>query len=182
MKNMFWHQNTLDDNPSLKQEIDVYEKKFKEWKRFKNLDEFSVWYSFNGQAILETKKKTDITEYTIRNGSTWLLPYAFARCRNLTKIVFPQTFIFVRHHAFANCSSLDNVVLSEGLKLLDDRAFEYCTSLKTITLPKSLEIVGRDVFKDCKNLQCINVPAGKRSKFCRLFNDIFVMDRICEMQ
>jgi hypothetical protein len=103
MKNIFWHQNTLDDNPNLKKKVETFEKIFKEWKSFKNLDEFSVWYSYGGKVILKTKK-TDITEYTIKQSSTWLLTYAFARCRKLTKIVFPRNFIFVRHHVIVSAN------------------------------------------------------------------------------
>lgn len=180
MENKFWHQNTLEDNQTLKKILEASEQRWLDSKEPSPVEDSSVEYSFDGKAVLRAIKK-DITEYTINPCAGLICPHAFENCTKLAKIIFPYNFVAIRHHAFAFCESIDNIILSEHTNLLDDLAFEGCTSLKTITLPASLEIVGKDVFKDCKSLQCINVPAGTRSKFCRLFNDIFVMDRIGEV-
>ena len=118
----------------------------------------------------ESLKKVTISEgittiYGDCYGST------FDRCRNLEKVILPDTLTYIGAWTFRECSSLKSIVLPKKLKYIGGGAFMGCTALKTITLPKSLNeiepYVGTEdgyfycnIFNGCKNLTEILIEPG----------------------
>ena len=83
---------------------------------------------------------------------------AFYLCKQLKKIVLPDTVTDIGAKAFYNLSSLTSIVLSNSLKHLEYETFHGCTSLKTVVIPDGVTIIGYSAFANCTNLTNIKIP------------------------
>ena len=76
------------------------------------------------------KMTIDGEEYNVREiGSC-----AFANCRILERVDFPETLWGVHEHAFFGCESLTKVHLGENVQLVAENAFEKCEQLEEVTV------------------------------------------------
>ena len=57
-------------------------------------------------------QKEEVTEVSIPDGVTRILPSAFQECKNLTKISIPESVTTIAEDAFQNCTNLQNIYYS----------------------------------------------------------------------
>jgi hypothetical protein len=88
---------------------------------------------------------------------------AFQLCKQLKKIVLPDTVTDIGTNAFNGLSSLTSIVLSNSLKILGEYTFHGCTSLKTVVIPDGVTTIGHDAFDDCTSLTNIEIPVSVES-------------------
>ena len=117
-------------------------------------------YPVSGGSIVETgaiDKSTageltipsSIEGYPVRVIGQW----AFAYCRNLTKVTVPDSVDTIEDCAFASCSGMESVSFGANVATIGGGAFLYCTALKTLTLPESVVTMGASAFGGCESLR-----------------------------
>lgn len=77
--------------------------------------------------------------------------YAFYGCKNLEKVVLPETVEEVFSGAFAECTALKEINL-DYVDFIRDSAFENCTSLTNFFLNSFEGFIGESAFKNCTSL------------------------------
>lgn len=82
---------------------------------------------------------------------------AFAECRDLEEIRFPERVENIEAYAFYKCDHLKNIELPETVKNIGEKAFYQC-AFESIILPSRLECIGDSAFLKCKQLQYIKIP------------------------
>ena len=85
--------------------------------------------------------------YNIKDGTRFIGPDAFSRCKVLTSITIPNSVTSIGHDAFSGCSCLTS-----------------------ITIPNSVTSIGHNAFYGCKSLTKIIIPLGTREKFEKLLS------------
>ena len=76
------------------------------------------------------KVAIDGEEYTV----TEIGACAFANCRALEKIEFPETLEGIGEHAFFGCASLTKVHLGRNVRYVAENAFENCAKLEEVSV------------------------------------------------
>ena len=85
---------------------------------------------------------------------------AFAGCKKLTSVRFPDTIIAIGEGAFKQCESLIQITLPANIQSVEKEAFSGCNSLLEISLPDSLTCIGEHAFENCNQLKSIVLPNG----------------------
>ena len=146
----------------------IYNQKPSEWKMRINGSLFEE----NAEKIIEVKMPANLQV---------IEPETFAKCKNLTNVVFnngleeigagafentnvdelnfPSTLNMIEIFAFNNCQNLKTVNFQNGLNFIHNSAFSN-TSLKSVNLPSSLVLIGENAFKDCCLLEELNMEYG----------------------
>lgn len=96
--------------------------------------------------------------YTIPDGITTILDYAFSECKGVSEVVLPNSISLIGTNAFLNCSDLQTMTIPETITELRDATFAGCHSLAHITLPNSLQIIGDGAFSECYALNELTIP------------------------
>lgn len=125
-------------------------------------EENEVYCSRNG--ILYNKEGTELLQcpggkkgaVNVITGVETIAEYAFARCRYLTDVVFPDSIVNVKEYAF-EWSKILNLTMSEGVASIENFAFLSCEGLSEITIPTSVIHIGHQAFSSCCDLVSINV-------------------------
>lgn len=138
------------------------------------------------ESVAWHKYRDEIRRVVIGEGITFLCPYAFQDCVNLTSVSLPDSLIGISLHGFSGCTRLTNIAIPNGVEsisngaflgaglesvyipdsvdMIDMNAFLGCTSLKTARLPQSMDEPGDDfrehAFRDCTSLVSVNIPDG----------------------
>ena len=138
------------------------------------------------ESVAWHKYRDEIRRVVIGEGITFLCPYAFQDCVNLTSVSLPDSLIGISLHGFSGCTRLTNIVIPNGVEsisngaflgaglesvyipdsvdMIDMNAFLGCTSLKTARLPQFMDEPGDDfrehAFRDCTSLTSVNIPDG----------------------
>jgi len=81
---------------------------------------------------------------------------AFANCKNIVRVEFPDTLESIGIRAFVNCRSLESVTTPVGLKTVSDDAFFGCDNMQSLTI-KGATKVGRQAFFGCDKLTEKNI-------------------------
>lgn len=97
----------------------------------------------------------DLSTYSIKDGTKWIMGSAFKNCTNLTSISIPNTIISIGNEAFYNCGKLASIGLPENISLIDVSLFENCTNLTSITVPKKVKDIYNSAFRNCRQLSSI---------------------------
>lgn len=87
---------------------------------------------------------------------------AFYKCKELTRVVLPETVTDIGNSAFASCTSLTEVVMGSNIQRIGLSAFSGCYKLKNITLSESLTAIPEKAFYLCYDLS--NVRIGDKVK------------------
>ena len=84
----------------------------------------------------------NLTEITIPSSVVSIDYYAFARCANLTDIIFAEDnrISGIYEGAFYGCIRLHNIVLPDSIMEISDYTFYGCTALKTLPISETSEI------------------------------------------
>ena len=120
------------------------------------------------------------SSYTVPEGTSGAMIYAFYNVSNLENVTLPDSFRFIDHYAFAesglktitNIGELD--VLKEYTfrntpltsidlsgytgKNIGNYTFSQCTALKEVVLPEDITVVSTHAFNNCSSLKTMNLP------------------------
>ena len=66
----------------------------------------------------------------------------------------------IKTFAFSLCKQLKRIIIPDSITTIGDYACEYCESLTYINIPQSVTIIGNEVLNGCINLQRITVDSG----------------------
>ncbi len=119
-------------------------------------DSYGVLYSKDMTKLIQYPTANEMTSYTIPNGITDILAYAFFGSKKLTSVTIPETVTVIEEQAFRSCNRLSSVIIPDStetigsyafqgsgiesvhigasVKSIGDRAFDYCTKLKSATV------------------------------------------------
>ena len=111
----------------------------------------------------ELTGKVTIPDRVSNNGITYTVTLigdqGFRECKDMTRIVIPETIDSIGSLSFYGCESLDSLVFTN-----DDLVFSYwyvcegCKSLTYVKLPSNLKSMGYFMFAECENLESIQIP------------------------
>ncbi len=118
----------------------------------------------------------------IPDGVTYIKPYTFNYCSEITKLELSETVEGIGResfshsgleklentknvekidqHAFLECEKLETVSLSKQTKRIFDGAFSGCTSLKSFSVEGKLNYIGMSAFADCESLSTVDAGDG----------------------
>ena len=100
--------------------------------------------SYNG--VPSSLKEVKVT------GGTNLGSSAFYYCKNIEKIILPDTLISIGEDAFCGCSSLTSINLPSSITSIGKQAFYGCSSLTSIVIPEGVTSIGDSAFSGCSSL------------------------------
>lgn len=89
-------------------------------------------------------------------------PRAFENCRNLRRILLPETLEEIGEMAFAGCRSLTEVTIPGSVRKIGTLAFARC-GLQRVTLLPGVEILGPSCFSRNQGLQRVDIPDSVQS-------------------
>ena len=93
-----------------------------------------------------------LKSYKIKEGTVVICDDAFAGCESLTRIVIPNSVIYIGSCAFNYCESLTSVEIPNSVTFISEWAFAGCKSLTRIIIPNSVTYIGAGSFERCYNL------------------------------
>ena len=100
------------------------------------------------------------TRYAVKAGTEIVDECAFALCRGLESISFPDSVHTINALAFAGCDGLTDIRWSAGLKQIGSWAFKKCDALTEIALPEGFEWLPTSAIDNCANLERVVIPAS----------------------
>ena len=86
----------------------------------------------------------------------------YGDCEKLEEIELTDGVYYLDSQAFYGCKNLVRVILPDTLNEIRDLAFGNCVSLESIVFPKSLINVGKSIFYGCKKLTNISVDSANK--------------------
>jgi hypothetical protein len=110
--------------------------------------------NYTGEAQRRCK---NITKVILPESVTEIGASAFANCRSLTEVNIPAGVTVIKASTFAGCRQLVQTHLPEGLISVEEFAFNGCFSLEQIVLPHGLEFIGNLAFAGC-NMNTLEMP------------------------
>lgn len=113
----------------------------------------SQWYDgWQGPMIHSEKERNTWTTVIIKEGVE-VIPYrTFYGCKNLRKVIMPNSVKRIGAWAFAYCTRLMHIKWSENIELIENLAFYYCMSLQQVTIPSKCKDIRDSVFEECHDL------------------------------
>lgn len=85
---------------------------------------------------------------------------AFMDCKNITRVVLPDTLDDIGGYVFDGCSLLEEIQLSSQLVKLPVGIFRKCYSLKNMHIPASVRTIDEEVFYKCQSLTSVTMDEG----------------------
>ena len=101
-------------------------------------------------------RSIDLSKTSIEN----ILTKTFFECKNVYRIVLPETLKVIGYQAFSNCQSLEELIIPEGIEEIMSGAFEECINLVQIKIPSSITNIEMNLFKNCAHLERITLSDG----------------------
>ena len=77
---------------------------------------------------------TQLSTYTIKEGTKWIGYLAFYYCSSLTSITIPNSVTNIDGHAFEGCSSLTSITIPNSVTSIGCCAFWNCKKLDSVTI------------------------------------------------
>ena len=105
--------------------------------------------------VPETVKHGDVTLRVTAVGNE-----AFMGCRELVKVVLPESVTSLGEGAFAICTKLKVVNIPSGVTQVPTVCFGQCQALDSIVVPSAVKTIGNKAFYGCKKLQKIGLAEG----------------------
>ena len=81
-------------------------------------------------------------------------------CRELIKVVLPESISTIGEGAFAICTQLKQVNIPSAVTTLPSSCFGQCQALDSIVVPAQVQSIGRMAFYGCKKAQQIHLNEG----------------------
>ena len=77
---------------------------------------------------------TQLSTYTIKEGTKWIGYLAFYYCSSLTSLTLPNSVTNIGGHAFEGCSSLTSITIPNSVTSIGSCAFWKCKKLDSVTI------------------------------------------------
>lgn len=120
---------------------------------------------------------TNLEEFFVPDGVTYIGWHAFSGCEHLKKIVIPEGITQINQGTFNKCGMLEELYIPKGVTSINYQSIVNCYSLKTIFFPNSLTVthtyfsLGLNVSFDNPILEdgfnCNNFPLAVSSLYSR---------------
>lgn len=114
----------------------------------------------NCNALIETKTNELIIgckNTIIEEGIISIADFAFAYCKDIEKVIMPNSMTKIGKKAFIDCKSLKYVNLNK-VNNLKNEVFLDCKALEKVDLPNSLVSIGTRCFCNCYLLKKAFIP------------------------
>lgn len=118
-----------------------------------------ILYSYDMTVIHCYPVAKSATTFAIPDGVTTVGERAFAWCRNLETVTFPNTVRTIANGAFY-VNNLQTLELPNSLETLGSSAFGSSGKLKTVTVPGTVSNNWHGAFGDCPLLEEVIIEAG----------------------
>ena len=107
---------------------------------------------------------TQLSTYTIKEGTKWIGYLAFYYCSSITSITIPNSVINIGGHAFEGCSSLTSITIPNSVTSIGSCAFWKCKKLDSVT-------IGNKTYntQEVVNGKCKAYKAFRGDMTCRSF-------------
>ena len=124
-------------------------------KLIANNDQNPTYYKVRVKDV--SNQAAEITFPEIYNGLpvTTVVGSAFKGCKNLVKIVLPESITTIEGSAFKDCSALLSVEIPSSVQSIASDAFLNCTSLREITIPAQITNIFKLGLETCTALKKI---------------------------
>lgn len=109
--------------------------------------------------------------YEVPAGVVAIHDMAFGDCRELVRVVLPDSLLGIGEMAFLQCRKLEAVDFGNGVRVIGGKAFHDCVKLASVTLPDSVERIGDNAFRFCRDLKTAVLGAGVRRIDVNAFAD-----------
>lgn len=131
-------------------------------------------YSKDKYEMLQYAQGKNESVFTVPDGVEKIRGYAFSDCKNLKKIIIPESVGFIDYNAFCR-SMLEFIEVDENNgRYTDIDGNLYSKDKKTLvryaagksetefSVPDGVEVIERNAFSACENLKKINLPQSIR--------------------
>lgn len=125
-----------------------------------------------------TIPKDSLTAVNITLGATEIKDSAFSNCKELTKVLIPDSIKSIKGYAFSNCTNLTSIVIPSGVTSIDTGAFSGCIGLTSISFPNSIISIGDSAFWGCTKITNITIPESLTSIGSSAFSGCTSIERI----
>ena len=95
-------------------------------------------------------------------GDALFFPYApgVKVPRDVRRVRVRGSVTVIPNDAFAHCRLLKQIEFPDGLREIGAWAFDCCVSLERVDFPSTLRKIGRSAFLCCTSLREVELPAG----------------------
>ena len=111
---------------------------------------------FGNPLVHDKKERHSWEQIVVLPGVKVISSWTFNRCKNIKRILMPDSVQRIEEAAFSSCISLVFVKFSRGLEYIGKAAFYDCSSLFSIFIPMSCREIGPEAFACCSKLQIFN--------------------------
>lgn len=99
----------------------------------------NVIFSSDGKTLMSFAQYDDRTEYIVPEGTEIIGEEAFRLCRNLKKVIIPDTVTEIGTSAFFS-SGLQEIILSSSIETIPDGCFKQNMALKRVVIPENSKL------------------------------------------
>ena len=118
---------------------------------------------YNGEGTLTIPEKPNGYQVTTVGDN------AFYGCKQMTKVIIPESVAKIGDYAFYECELLDISAIPVSVKSLGRQTFYGCNAIKTITVPASVEEMGGGTFENCAELSSVTLGNGIKKVVYEMF-------------
>lgn len=101
------------------------------------IDEYGVIYNAD-KTVLIKAPRTINGHYYIHPKVEVISPSAFQNCKNIQKIIIPESVNYIGRFAFVDCCELTEIHIPNSVLKIRQQTFSNCKKLSSITLPNSM--------------------------------------------
>lgn len=111
----------------------------------------------------EFKDCKNVTKVIIPDTVTALGGFLFSECENLKSVKLPKNLTKIGLGLFSFCPKLTDVTIPQNVTAIESIAFAQCTSLKSINIPDTVKTIEAQAFYRCTSLTSINIPKNVKT-------------------
>lgn len=111
---------------------------------------------FGNPLVHDKKERHSWEQIVVLPGVKVISSWTFNRCKNIKRIIMPDSVQRIEEAVFSSCISLVFVKFSRSLEYIGKAAFYDCSSLFSIFIPMSCREIGPEAFACCSKLQIFN--------------------------
>lgn len=112
--------------------------------------------SYTGDIVIPRNVTHDGKEYTV----TDIGIAAFADCKSVTSVTFPETIVSIQPYAFSYCTAITEIDIPNGVTEIQRQSFRYMESLEELSIPEGVTSIGEAAFYGCTALKTVTLPAS----------------------